>query len=98
MKFTTDLFPMSYAAFQMIDDNEFPLKGINVLQFFLKQSPAIKDQKRRVVFFYHERLLGLTWEKLRGNGRLPKHDDPSTFDVAQKRSQEKSSDWEVVYK
>ena len=60
MKFTTDLFPMSYAAFQMIDDNEFPLKGINVLQFFLKQSPAIKDQKRRVVFFYHERLLGLT--------------------------------------
>ena len=21
-------------------------------------------------------------EKLRGNGRLPKHDDPSTFDVA----------------
>ena len=43
-------------------------------------------------------LRDLTWEKLRGNGRLPKHDDPSTFDVAQKRSQEKSSDWEVVYK
>ena len=29
----------------------------------------------------HLTCLILTWEKLRGNGRLPKHDDPSTFDL-----------------
>ena len=58
----------------------------------------LKIKKKSVcTVFYQQQTFprGLTWEKLRGNGRLPKHDDPSTFDVAQKRSQEKSSDWEV---
>ena len=40
----------------MINNNEFPLKGINVLPFFLlnthRQSPAIKDQKEEYMYCF----------------------------------------------